>query len=63
MKPPDRTQVRTNLKAPILINPRQRLGKQTILDRSKYPIQYFLSQAQGGDREDSQEVKHARSNA
>ena len=61
--PQDRTQVRTNLKAPILINPRQRLGKQTILDRSKYPIQFFLSQAQGGDRENAQEVKHARSNA
>jgi flagellar assembly factor FliW len=61
--PQDRTQVRTNLKAPILINPRQRLGKQTILERSKYPIQFFLAQAQGGDQENAQEVKHARSNA
>lgn len=61
--PQDRTQVRTNLKAPILINPRQRLGKQTILERSKYPIQFFLAQAQGGGQEEAQEVKHARSNA
>lgn len=61
--PQDCTQVRTNLKAPILINSRQRLGKQTILDRSKYPIQFFLAQAQGGGRGEAQEVKHARSNA
>jgi flagellar assembly factor FliW len=61
--PQDRTQIRTNLKAPVLVNPRQRLAKQTILDRSKYPIQFYLAQAQGGDRESAQEVKHARSNA
>jgi flagellar assembly factor FliW len=55
--PQDRTQIRTNLKAPILINPKHRLGKQTILDGSNYPIQYFLAQDQ------SQEASHARSNA
>ncbi len=61
--PQDRTQIRTNLKAPILINPRQRLGKQTILERSKYPIQFFLAQAQGGGQETQEVKKHARSNA
>lgn len=62
--PQDPTQVRTNLKAPILINRRNRLGKQTILERSRYPIQYFLAQAQAqGGSQGSQEVKHARSNA
>jgi flagellar assembly factor FliW len=60
--PQDPSLIRTNLKAPVLINPKHRLGKQTILERSKYPIQYFLAQAQGGGR-DSQEVTHARSNA
>ncbi len=60
--PQDRSQIRTNLKAPILINPKQRLGKQTILERSKYPIQFYLAQAQGSGRE-SQEVINARSNA
>ena len=60
--PQDPKQIRTNLKAPILINAKQRLGKQTILERSKYPIQFFLAQVQGGT-EESQEVKHARSNA
>jgi len=40
--PEDHTQIRTNLKAPIVINPVQRLAKQTILDRQDYPIQLFL---------------------
>jgi flagellar assembly factor FliW len=43
--PADPTKVRTNLKAPIVLNPRHRLGKQTVLDRSDYPIQFFLAQA------------------
>jgi len=42
--PQDHTQVRTNLKAPIVINSRQRLAKQAILDRQDYPIQFFLLQ-------------------
>ena len=53
--PEDRTQVRTNLKAPILINPKHRLGKQTILDRSNYPVQFFLAQARS-EAEEPQEV-------
>ena len=60
--PRDPTQVRTNLKAPILINPQQRLAKQTILDQSSYPVQFLLAQAEPG-AESSQEVSNARSDA
>jgi len=59
--PQDKTQVRTNLRAPLIINPKQRLGKQTILERSDYPIQFFLAR----DRQapEASEVAHARSDA
>ena len=60
--PKDPKQVRTNLKAPILINPQQRLAKQTILDKSSYPVQFSLAQAAQGT-EPSQEVSNARSDA
>ena len=60
--PKDPKQVRTNLKAPILINPQQRLAKQTILDKSSYPVQFSLAQA-GQRTEPSQEVSNARSDA
>lgn len=60
--PQDPKQVRTNLKAPILINPEQRLAKQTILDKSSYPVQFLLAQAAQG-AEPSQEVYNARSDA
>ncbi|MEX2015522.1 MAG: flagellar assembly protein FliW, partial [Candidatus Hydrogenedentales bacterium] len=53
--PRDRRQMRTNLKAPILINSRQRLAKQAVLDKSEYPIRYYLSAAADS------EVSHARS--
>jgi flagellar assembly factor FliW len=43
--PEDASKIRTNLKAPIVIHRKLRLGKQMILDRSDYPIQYFLAQA------------------
>ncbi|MBI4556674.1 MAG: flagellar assembly protein FliW [Candidatus Hydrogenedentes bacterium] len=59
--PQDATQVRTNLKAPILLSRKHRLGKQTILERSEYPIQFFLSQAQRGQGQ-AREVAHARVN-
>jgi flagellar assembly factor FliW len=49
--PADPAKVRTNLKAPILISQKHRLGKQTILDRSNYPVQYFLTQAKQADAE------------
>ena len=49
--PQDQSQVRTNLKAPILLNIKQRLGKQTVLERSEYPIQYFLAQSQEAAQE------------
>ena len=58
--PQDQTQIRTNLKAPILINVQQQLGKQIILERSDYPIQYFLGTARRS-AEGSQEAAHARS--
>lgn len=58
--PHDRTQVRTNLRAPILINRKLRLGKQTILDNTEYPIQFFLAKAREGRL---QEKPHARSHS
>ena len=59
--PKDPSQVRTNLKAPILINTRLRLAKQMVLERSSYPIQYFLAQARPSDG--SEEVVHARADS
>jgi len=59
--PEDHSQVRANLKAPILVNPVQRLGKQTILERRDYPIQYFLLRPQAS--EETGEVAHARADA
>jgi len=58
--PQDPSKVRTNLRAPILINSKQRLGKQTILERSNYPIQFYLAQAKKGE---PQEVTNARADA
>ncbi len=60
--PQDPAQVRTNLKAPILINPEQRLAKQTILEQSSYPVQFVLAQEKQ-DSGASQEMSNARSNA
>ncbi len=59
--PKDPSQVRTNLKAPVLINPKQRLARQLVLERSSYPIQFYLAQARpsGG----SEEVVHARADS
>lgn len=59
--PEDRNKIRTNLKAPILINLRQRLGKQTVLERSEYPIQFFLAQARKD--QDNQEITNAGADA
>lgn len=56
--PDDPAKVRTNLRAPLLINTKQRLGKQMVLERSDYPIQYFLAQAR-----ENQEVSNARADA
>ena len=60
--PQDRSLVRTNLKAPILVNPRQRLAKQTVLERSDYPVQYLLARGQQ-DPDQKQEAVHARSDS
>lgn len=61
--PADPSKVRTNLKAPILINIKHRLAKQIVLDRSDYPIQFFLAQADRGAQGAQKEVSHARSDA
>lgn len=45
--PKDPSQIRTNLKAPILINPVQRLAKQAVLDRTDYPVQFFFARNEG----------------
>ncbi len=58
----DVSKVRTNLKAPILVNPRQRLGKQTVLEKSDYPIQFFLAKAREAAAK-PEEVRHARADA
>ena len=60
--PENPAEVRTNLKAPIVLNPKQRLGKQVVLERSDYPIQFFLAQAKAG-AQDRQEVSNACSDA
>jgi len=60
--PEDPSKIRTNLKAPVLINRKHRLGKQTVLEKSDYPIQCFLAQAKPGAHE-PQEVSNARSDA
>lgn len=56
--PDDPSKVRTNLRAPLLINAKQRLGKQMVLERSDYPIQFFLAQAR-----ENQEAENARADA
>ncbi len=61
--PEDPAKIRTNLKAPILINRKHHLGKQTVVDRNDYPIQYFLKQGKAGAREPRRDQSHARSNA
>ena len=54
-------QVRTNLKAPILIHRAQRLAKQTILDDNDYPVQFVLTPPQDS-AQTPQEVSNARAN-
>jgi flagellar assembly factor FliW len=60
--PADPTRIRTNLKAPLLVNPGQRLGKQTVIDRADYPIQYYLATPQQ-DAGESRRASNARSDA
>jgi flagellar assembly factor FliW len=43
--PDDRSKVRTNLRAPIVYNPKTNLAKQVVLQNSDYPVQYFLTGA------------------
>jgi flagellar assembly factor FliW len=60
--PQDPKKVRTNLRAPILISRKHHLGKQTVLDRSEYPIQYLLVQEAPGTRA-PEEAANARADA
>ena len=55
--PKNPAEIRTNLRAPILINPASRLAKQLVMDRSDYPIQYYLVQnaASSGGRSAGEE--------
>jgi len=55
--PPNPAEIRTNLRAPILIHPATRLAKQLVMDRSDYPIQYYLVQnaASSGGRSAGEE--------
>jgi len=59
--PRDRSKVRTNMKAPLLINAKHRLGKQVVLDTDDYPVQYFL--AQPPQSATHKEVSNARTHA
>lgn len=36
------TEIRTNLRAPIIINPSERLAKQVIYEDSTYPVHYYI---------------------
>ncbi|HPO13171.1 MAG TPA: flagellar assembly protein FliW [Candidatus Hydrogenedentes bacterium] len=61
--PEDPAKIRTNLKAPIVINRKRHLAKQTVIDRNDYPIQYFLAGGKAGAREPRRDQSHARTNA
>jgi len=60
--PQDPTQIRTNLRAPIVINRKRQLAKQAIQEDSAHPIQFFLAP---GKRAEGQagEVSNARVDA
>lgn len=40
--PEDITKIRVNLKAPVVINPRAKLGEQVVLDDGRYPLRYGI---------------------
>ena len=40
--PDDKTYVRTNLRAPVIYNPRRNVAKQVVLYGSEYPVKYYL---------------------
>lgn len=45
--PQDLSQMRTNLKAPIVYNPKMRIAKQVILQDEKYPINFYVNDSVG----------------
>jgi len=54
--PDDKTYVRTNLRAPVIYNPRRNVAKQVVLYGSEYPVKYYLRaevrEAESGRTED-----------
>ena len=56
--PRDPSEIRTNLKAPILVNATQRLAKQVVCERSDYPIQFYLARG-NQDAPDAREINNA----
>ena len=41
--PQDVSLMRTNLRAPIIYNPKKKMAKQVILQEEKYPIHFFIN--------------------
>ncbi|MCD6288648.1 MAG: flagellar assembly protein FliW [Candidatus Hydrogenedentes bacterium] len=40
--PANKSEVRTNLRAPIIYNPRRKLAKQVVLYDTEYPVRFYL---------------------
>ena len=51
--------VRTNLKAPIVINPENKQAIQLVLDDPIYPLKYYLFRGQGANEDNKTEKKEA----
>jgi len=55
--PDDKTYVRTNLRAPVIYNPRRNIAKQVVLYDSELPVKYYLRaevrEAESGRTEDT----------
>ncbi len=55
--PEDKTYVRTNLRAPVIYNPRRNIAKQIVLYDSELPVKYYLRaevrEAESGRTEDA----------
>lgn len=45
--PQDLSRMRTNLKAPIIYNPKKKVAKQIILQEEKYPIHFYIDDSIG----------------
>jgi flagellar assembly factor FliW len=47
--------VSVNLRAPIVINSRNKLAKQVVLDDPEYPVQYYLTKGEVSDKQNHNE--------